>query len=876
MQPRSSHRHRSSEPNDRLVAHIQPRSWGDSPTHEAQATQPQIPFHDFSHVDLFAYDPGPRAYPRLVIQPKLTVGQPNDRYEQEADRVAEQVMKMPDSATPSAVQRQEGEDEELQAKAIDAPTAAPDQIVDRLESSKSGGSPLPADVRTFMEPRFGADFSQVRVHTGSEAVQMNRDLNAQAFTHRQDVFFGDGKAPAKDALTAHELTHVVQQTGAIAQPKAAPKQISPKKVAPSLLPGLSGRDPAIQRAPGLPSSAYLRTELNLKPGMKLTKSGWEKLEKALDEYQRIGDRDYSAQLTKLSEIKGFVETWWHEHTNPANRQFAKKPKEQKKVDYIKILRGKIKSRKETIRYLQKPPSQPPTVIPTQAPVALDQPPSPQFPPVIPTQAPLALDPPQRQLRVGMPGQGSPLPNQFQQQSQPSQPQSNDTQTATNTQVVTPPQPQSAPVQAPDPWETAALKADPALMPQHQGADWYLKPGGECASFNNGEIDVPFSFPGGSTKVQNVAAHTRTKQLLKAGAKLSSPSGKLYKPFAEAEVVSQVVQSVGDQRVVLLSGISGEFSVAASDLSDVQEDGYKFTYDGEVYWALQTELHQLSAGYEDATTAPLYPTDPKADHVLQGALGDCYLLAAAASIARTNPAYIKEMIRDNGDGTVSVRLHNVTESSSRQMLDGEYLPQRFAATPIYIKVNKSVAKKTGRELYAQKNLWVIMLEKAYAASGLTGYLLQSAPSGSYDNIDGGRISHAFEVLLGQEATKPAFALKRQVQGDDAVFNQIQQALTAGKAVAAGTRALGSGEAQSGTGHSGGEAISGGMVAKHSYSVLSVRQDGQQKWITVRNPWGKRDNTSNDPDDNGVFELTLTQFLDWFTSLSISGEIRTLSQ
>jgi hypothetical protein len=66
-----------------------------------------------------------------------------------------------------------------------------------------------------MEPRFGADFSQVRVHTGSDAVQMNREVNAQAFAHGQDIYFGAGKAPAKDALTAHELTHVVQQTGEV-------------------------------------------------------------------------------------------------------------------------------------------------------------------------------------------------------------------------------------------------------------------------------------------------------------------------------------------------------------------------------------------------------------------------------------------------------------------------------------------------------------------------------------------------------------------------------------------------------------------------------------------------------------------------------------
>ena len=195
-----------------------------------------------------------------TIQPKLTVGAPNDQYEQEADRVADQVMSMPDAAAqqpiqreampeeeevrtkPLAasitplVQREEMLEEELHAKAIDhtlqreempeeelrtkpalqrstdGSLEAGSSIESRLNSSKGGGSPLSDEVRSFMEPRFGADFSQVRVHTGSESLQMNRDLNAQAFAHKQDVYFGAGKAPAKDPLTAHELTHVMQQS----------------------------------------------------------------------------------------------------------------------------------------------------------------------------------------------------------------------------------------------------------------------------------------------------------------------------------------------------------------------------------------------------------------------------------------------------------------------------------------------------------------------------------------------------------------------------------------------------------------------------------------------------------------------------------------
>jgi peptidoglycan hydrolase-like protein with peptidoglycan-binding domain len=183
------------------------------------------------------------------VQPKLTIGQPNDQYEQEADRVAEQVMSMAPPATPNIQRQTEEEQEEVQTKPLvetimpivqrqealeeDEPIQAkcesceaeeqvqrsPDgvpqvqaDLENRLNASKGGGSPLPDEVRSFMEPRFKSDFSPIRVHTGDEAVQMNQELSAQAFTHKQDIYFGAGKAPGKDALTAHELTHTVQQT----------------------------------------------------------------------------------------------------------------------------------------------------------------------------------------------------------------------------------------------------------------------------------------------------------------------------------------------------------------------------------------------------------------------------------------------------------------------------------------------------------------------------------------------------------------------------------------------------------------------------------------------------------------------------------------
>ena len=85
--------------------------------------------------------------------------------------------------------------------------------------------PLPQPVRAFMEPRFGSDFADVRVHTDRAAHDANAALQAEAFTHGDDIYFGAGRTPGTDPLTAHELAHVVQQrqTGA----GVAAKRIQP-------------------------------------------------------------------------------------------------------------------------------------------------------------------------------------------------------------------------------------------------------------------------------------------------------------------------------------------------------------------------------------------------------------------------------------------------------------------------------------------------------------------------------------------------------------------------------------------------------------------------------------------------------------------------
>ena len=120
------------------------------------------------------------------------------------------------------------DDEGVQAKLQPSkPAPAPSTVGRQLKDSKGQGSPLPTDVRSKMETGFGADFSNVKIHTGSAAVNMNKSLGAKAFTNKGDIYFNQGKfnPASKDGefLLAHELTHTLQQGAA--KPKTENKPV---------------------------------------------------------------------------------------------------------------------------------------------------------------------------------------------------------------------------------------------------------------------------------------------------------------------------------------------------------------------------------------------------------------------------------------------------------------------------------------------------------------------------------------------------------------------------------------------------------------------------------------------------------------------------
>ncbi|SDL82617.1 eCIS core domain-containing protein [Kriegella aquimaris] len=242
-----------------------------------------------SNSSLFQRDKGNDAF----IQPKLNIGKAGDVYEVEADRVADtvvarangqrnpffgaslaiqrktqeedvqekrsegekeafQIQQKPFVETITPLVRRQPQEEGLQENAEDNAQlkeeaqlqkrsdagAGPEEfssLEGNLNSSKGGGSPLPAATKSEMESGFGTDFSGVRVHNDSNASQMSQNLGAQAFTHGNDIYFNEGKYNPQSSsgkhLLAHELTHTVQQRCSV---QRKPISISP---APKMIQG---------------------------------------------------------------------------------------------------------------------------------------------------------------------------------------------------------------------------------------------------------------------------------------------------------------------------------------------------------------------------------------------------------------------------------------------------------------------------------------------------------------------------------------------------------------------------------------------------------------------------------------------------------------
>lgn len=220
--------------------------------------------------------------PRVFLQPKLAIGEPGDKYEQEADRMAKEVVQSihaPVENNGNTLQRQ-GQSKipfdatgdrfaptEIETETLQSQTEAYQQIwgdvlqargelggtvndnfEGELNHAKSGGKPLESKMQDRMGEAFGADFSRVKIHTDSQSHKLNQSIQAKAFTTGKDIFFKAGEyqpeSKSGQELIAHELTHVVQQNGSAIQKKEGRETESNESLADSIQ---RQSEPTIQR-----------------------------------------------------------------------------------------------------------------------------------------------------------------------------------------------------------------------------------------------------------------------------------------------------------------------------------------------------------------------------------------------------------------------------------------------------------------------------------------------------------------------------------------------------------------------------------------------------------------------------------------------------
>jgi hypothetical protein len=200
----------------------------------------------------------------LSLQMKSAIDMPADRYEQEADRIAEQVVSESQPRLPrmdacdgdrSHLRKEQRSPEPPQIQRVRlsevAGDAAPMGVAGTL---RSPGQPLTAAVREFMGPRLGHDLGRVRIHAGADAARSAHALRARAYTTGTDIVFGAGEyapeSPEGMRLLIHELVHVVQQSGAAAREADMPVQRQSMTGAGANAGGVEAFDESINRAPG--------------------------------------------------------------------------------------------------------------------------------------------------------------------------------------------------------------------------------------------------------------------------------------------------------------------------------------------------------------------------------------------------------------------------------------------------------------------------------------------------------------------------------------------------------------------------------------------------------------------------------------------------
>ncbi|MBI5544254.1 MAG: hypothetical protein HY901_10220 [Deltaproteobacteria bacterium] len=221
------------------------------------------------------------------------------------------------------------------------------------------------------------------------------------------------------------------------------------------------------------------------------------------------------------------------------------------------------------------------------------------------------------------------------------------------------------------------------------------------------------------------------------------------------------------------------------------------------------------------TGQLFVDGPSGDDVLQGSIGDCFLVGTLSAMAYTDPSVIRNAIKDNGNGTYTARFF-------------EWAPGG-AHKPVEVTVDSKLPMIADMPAYGASRspdeLWFPMLEKAYAQW-----------KGGYQAIgDGGLAGDVMEAMTGRPAT---VSFVEQMSSSEA-FDTIKAELQAKHAVVAGSSQDDS-------------VRSVNIRPHHLYAVVNVSEEAGQKYITLRNPAGTEE-FGNDGKDDGVFKMKMDDFM-----------------
>lgn len=298
------------------------------------------------------------------------------------------------------------------------------------------------------------------------------------------------------------------------------------------------------------------------------------------------------------------------------------------------------------------------------------------------------------------------------------------------------------------------------------------------------------------------------------------------PLESRTLLSAWTPSVGDANADGLIGYADYQALEAGYGKSGTWSTGDFNADGRVTFA-DYQLLEAAVGhdivplpvgetYHAFSGVPLWTDGPDYHDARQGAVGDCYFLAALSSLAQSDPAFMQGMVTARGDGTYVVRFFTGN------------------GNPRYVRVDAQLPVTTGETLKYAKltpdgELWVALAEKAFA------YFRTN--ENTYVSINSGWLNQAYYQVTGVPAVSTYVPQVSRSQ----LANLLQSNILTGHAVIAGTK----------------NTPAAPLVGNHAYTVVSAYQDGSEWFVQVYNAGG-----------GSPLTITLDQFYDNFTEVSVA--------